>query len=295
MIHGPLPDPRAPGPLSPEVDGFHGAGAVVVVVGLGVAVVEAAAVVGVRAVEDRVLALRRVAGRDVPGAVIAVAVARGDVDAVDLRAVDHGGRRRRVREGVRAAGRAARGRVGEVVAVARLVVDLGDDTSRARAEGVLRRRVGDAARADRADVQCGVVRGAPDLVEVAAVGGVERPGGAVRGHARGARRGVDVTWLLRRRPRRRPGAGGQQPAKGQCRRRGESQQCLSSVPESWSDSHRRICPSFPRTCCRPWAAANRCPFHGHAEIARRRAGWPPPIPVLAITSLRRHGVKAMVC
>jgi len=66
------------------------AGAVVVVVGLGVAVVEAAAVVGVRAVEDRVLALGGVAGRDARGAVVAVAVARRDVDAVDLRAVDRG-------------------------------------------------------------------------------------------------------------------------------------------------------------------------------------------------------------
>ena len=194
-----------------------------------------------------------------------------------------------------ARGRAARGRVGEVVAVARLVVDLGDDAGRARAEGVLRRRVGDAARADRADVQCGVVRGAPDLVQVAAVGGVERPGGAVRGHARGARRGVDVTRLLRRRPRRRPGAAGQQPAEGQRRRGGESQQCLSRVPESWSDIHRRICPSFREPVVVPGRRLSPCPFHGHGEIAGRHAGKPSPVAVLAITSLRYHDVKAVAC
>src|SRR6202008_3848138 len=67
----------------------------------------ALAVVAADAEDDR--ALRRVAGRDVLGAVIAVAVARGDVDAVDLRAVDHGRRRGRVREGVRAAGGAPAG------------------------------------------------------------------------------------------------------------------------------------------------------------------------------------------
>src|SRR5215469_14619591 len=89
-------DPRAatraaaPGGFRPEVDGFHVAGAVVVVVRLCVAVVEAASVVCVRAVEDGVLALGRVAGRDARGAVVAVAVARGDEDAVNLRAVDHG-------------------------------------------------------------------------------------------------------------------------------------------------------------------------------------------------------------
>src|ERR1039457_2805642 len=65
-------DPRAvAGAVAPdldiaEVDGLHGPGAIVVVVGLGVAVVEAAAAVVVRAVEDRVLALRVIPGGDVP-------------------------------------------------------------------------------------------------------------------------------------------------------------------------------------------------------------------------------------
>ena len=86
----------------------------------------------------------------------------------------------------------AGGCVGEVVAVAGLVVDLGDRHSGVRAEGVLRRGVGDTAGAERADVRGGAVRGALDLVQRAAVGGVQRPRRAVRGHARGAGGGVDV-------------------------------------------------------------------------------------------------------
>ena len=42
----------------------------------------------------------------------------------------------------------------------------------------------------------GVVRGAPDLVQRPVVGAVQRPGGAVRGHARRAAGGVDVTRAL---------------------------------------------------------------------------------------------------
>src|SRR6185437_11889865 len=81
-------DPRAvagaeaPDLDAAEVDGFHGAGAVVVVVGLGVAVVEAAAAVEVGAVDDVVDALGVVAGGDVLGGVVAVPVTGRDVDAV---------------------------------------------------------------------------------------------------------------------------------------------------------------------------------------------------------------------
>ena len=67
-----------------KIDGFHGAVAIVIVGLLGVAVVEAASTVVVRAVEDRVLALGIVAGRDARGGVVAVPDARSDVDAVDL-------------------------------------------------------------------------------------------------------------------------------------------------------------------------------------------------------------------
>src|SRR6202012_4780301 len=127
-------------------------GAIVIVVGLGVAVVEAAAAVVVGAVEDRVLALRVVPGGDVPGAVVPVAVARGGVGAVRLVAADRDLSRGGVGSAVGAAGRPAAGRVGEVVAVAGLVVDLRDDAGGAGAEGVLRGGVRDAAGAERADV-----------------------------------------------------------------------------------------------------------------------------------------------
>ena len=114
----------------------------------------------------------------------------------------------------RAAERAA-GRLGEVVVIGGLVVDLGDQAGRVGAERVLRGRVGVPARIrerqraglDDADVLDRVVRQAPDLVERAVVGGVQRPRGAVRGHAGRAGGGVDVTRALRsgrlRRGRRR--------------------------------------------------------------------------------------------
>ena len=70
------------------------------------------------AVEDVVLALGVVAGGDVLGAVVAVAVACGDVHAVDRLPLDRGGGGGGVGEAVGAAGRAAARRVGEVVAVA---------------------------------------------------------------------------------------------------------------------------------------------------------------------------------
>src|ERR1017187_7764453 len=97
---------------------YNGTGSIVVLVVYGVSLVEAAAAVVVRAIEDRVLALRVIPGGDVPGAVIAVAVAGRDVDAVRLMAADRDGRGGGVGKPVRAAGRAAAGCVDQVVAVA---------------------------------------------------------------------------------------------------------------------------------------------------------------------------------
>ena len=57
-------------------------------VGLGVAVVETATAVVVGAVEDRVLALGIVAGRDAVGVVVTVPGTRSDVDAIGLVSVD---------------------------------------------------------------------------------------------------------------------------------------------------------------------------------------------------------------
>ena len=193
MIQGPLPRAVAPDLDVAEVDGFHGAVAVVVAVGLGVAVVEAAAAVVVGAVEDGVHALGVVAGGDAVGVVVAVAGAGGDVDAVGLVAADGGGGGGGVGEVVGAAcGAAGRG-LGEVVAAAGLVVDHGDHADGAGAERVLRGGVGVPARAEHADVLGGVVRGAPDLVQRAVVRGVQRAGRAVRGHTRRTTAGVDVT------------------------------------------------------------------------------------------------------
>src|SRR5581483_3764614 len=115
-------DPRAvAGAVAPdldvaEVDGLHGAVAIIVVVRLGIAVVEAAATVVVRAVEHRVLALRVVTRRDTAGRVVTVAVTSRDVDPVRLVAVQRSGRGSGDGETVRASGRAAGRRVGEVVA-----------------------------------------------------------------------------------------------------------------------------------------------------------------------------------
>src|SRR5262249_5589915 len=142
-----------------EVDGLHGPGAVIVVIGLGVAVIEAAAAVEVGAVEDGVLAFEVVAGGDVPGAVVAVAVTRCDEDSVGCVATDRHRGGGSVREAVRAAGRAAARRVGEVVAVAGLVEDLGDDARGAGAERVLRGGVGGSAGTQRGDVSSGIVGG----------------------------------------------------------------------------------------------------------------------------------------
>src|SRR5579875_221540 len=81
-----------------EVNGLHRAIAIVMVVGFGVAVIEAAPSVIVRAIEDRVLAFGIVAGRNARSVVVAVPGARSDVDAVSLVAIDHDRRRGCVRE-----------------------------------------------------------------------------------------------------------------------------------------------------------------------------------------------------
>ena len=191
-----------------EVDGLHGAVAVVVAVRLGVAVVEAAAAVVVRAVEDRVHALGVVPGGDAVGVVVAVAGAGRHEDAVGLVTSHRGGRGGRVGEVVGAARGTAAGCLGEVVAAARLVVDDRDQAGRARAERVLGGGVGVPARLQDTDVPGRVVRGAPNLVERSVVRGIQRPRRAVRRHAGGVAGRVDVA---------RTGRGG--PGRTGCGRR----------------------------------------------------------------------------
>src|SRR5258705_12113 len=105
----------------------------------------------------------------------------------------------------------------EVVVLRGLVEYLGDGARGARAERVLRRRVGVASRGERPDVRGGSVRPSLDLVQRAVVGRVQGPRGAVRGHAWRAGRGVYVT----RERGRRPGWGRAADGQGsgdQCRR-----------------------------------------------------------------------------
>ena len=73
-----------------------------------------------------------------------------------------------------------------------LVVDDGDDATRARAERILRGGVGIATRRKGADVQRGVIRGAPDLVEVPVVGAEQGAHRAMGSHTWRAARRVNV-------------------------------------------------------------------------------------------------------
>ncbi len=133
-----------------EVGGLHGAVVIVTAVDLRVAVVEAAAGVVVHAVDDPVLPFRLVVDRSALRVVDAETHSRLDEDAVDL--VAHDRDRRHVREGQvveaahrRSAESAAR-RLDQVVVLGRLVVHLADPAVRVRAERVLRRGIGVAAR-----------------------------------------------------------------------------------------------------------------------------------------------------
>lgn len=177
-------------------DSFHVAVASIQTVRLGIAIVEAAGAVIVRAVKNRIHALRRVAyGRPANG-VVAVAGARRHEDAVRLLAVQRGRRADRAGEVVVAVAlgtlEAAGRRLREVVPAAGLVVDDGDEAGRAGAEGVLRGGVGHAAGGQRRDGGRGIVGAALHLVERAAEGAVQGARGAVRGDAGRAASGVDV-------------------------------------------------------------------------------------------------------
>jgi hypothetical protein len=94
-------------------------------------------------------------------------------------------------------------RFGEMVAVRRLVVDLRDGAGRAGAERVLRGRVGVASSSQDRDVLGGLVRGAPDLIQVPAIRAVECPNRAVGCHAWRVAGSIDVA-RTRCRPTCRP-------------------------------------------------------------------------------------------
>src|SRR5581483_6070284 len=110
-----------------EVDRFHMAVAGIVVARLGVAVIEAASAIEVRAVEDGVLALGIVAGRDARGMIVAVSGARSDKDAIDVVTADRHGQRGRVGQIIWAASGPATWCLSEIVTTPGLVIDDGDD------------------------------------------------------------------------------------------------------------------------------------------------------------------------
>ena len=192
-----------------EVGGFHGAVVVVAAVDLGIAVVEAAAGVEVPAVDDPVLTLGLVVDRGALGVVFAQAHAGLDEHAVGLVAHDGHGRHIGERDVVEATlGRAvesAAGCLGEVIVLAGLVVDDADPAIGVRAEGVLRCRIGVSAGIrdgrcdglDDVDVEGLAVGLAQHLIERPAVDRVQRPRGAVGGHAGVTGGGVNVAWALR--------------------------------------------------------------------------------------------------
>ncbi len=163
----------------------------VVGAGLRVAVVEAAAVVDVRAAGHHVHAFGVGAERDAVGGVVAVAVAAGDVQAVHRVAVQHHGQRVGLGAVVERR-RAAAALDGEVVVARGLVVQDRDQAGGAGAERVLLRGVGEAALADRLDVGDGIVRLPLHLVEPAGVAAEQGARGAVGRHAGRAAVGVEV-------------------------------------------------------------------------------------------------------
>src|ERR1039458_1518003 len=187
---------------SAEVGGLHGAGVVVVAVDLGVAVVEAAAAVEVLAADDPVLSLGLVVHGDALGIILAQAHAWLDENAVDLVAHDCDGGHvgdRNIIEATRCrTTKSTARRLGEVIALAGLVIDRHDPAIGVGAEGVLRGGIGISARIRGAglhntNVERLAVGLTQHLVKRAIVGRIHRAGAAVGGHAWVAGGSVDVT------------------------------------------------------------------------------------------------------
>ena len=190
-----------------EVSGFHGSGVIIAAVNLGVAVIKAAAVVVMMAVHDPILPFRLVVHRGAVRVVVAKTHARRDEDAINLVAHDRYRRPVGDRDIVKSthrhlsAGGTGR-RLGQIVAMPGLVVNLGDPAISIGAESVLcgRVRVSAPIRGGglhHTDIQCLAVRPAHDLIERPVVRSIQRSCGAVGCHARRATSGVNVTWTLR--------------------------------------------------------------------------------------------------
>src|SRR6202035_5746056 len=177
--------------VSAVVDRVHRGVAVVGVVGLALAEVEAALVAGDVGGHDRVQPVGLSAGGQIAGGVIPVAGTElVEVDPVRRLAADVHRQRLGGGTDVRPAGagacvpaaatRAGSARRGRhVVGVGALVVQFGDGAGRASAERVLRRDVDTPAGRFQADVEVGRVGGTLDLVKRSVIGLEQRPGSAV--------------------------------------------------------------------------------------------------------------------
>ena len=173
-------DPRAgsiaviPDRLVAVIRGLHRAVAVVTAVGLGIAVVEAAAGIVVESVDDPVLAFRLVVDSSALGVVPAIAHSGSDEHAVDLVAVEIDGspvgEGKVVETAHRRAAEASARSLAEVVLIAGLVVDDRDPAVSILAESILGSGVGIAAcilggRLDDADVEGLAIRLTHHLIE----------------------------------------------------------------------------------------------------------------------------------
>lgn len=168
-------DPRATArPGAPDVDiakvnGFHVSVAGIATAGFSVTVVEAAATVEVGSVQYRVHPLSSVAFCCAGGGVVAVASARRNEDTVGLVAVQCDWSTSGTCEVVKSIGfwslETTWRRLGEMIVVARLVEDGGDDTGCVCTEGVLGGGVGHTTSGQWPDVEGCTVGASSNLVE----------------------------------------------------------------------------------------------------------------------------------
>ena len=132
------------------VGGLHGAVVIVAAVDLGVAVVEAAAVVEVQPIDDPVLPLGLVVYRGALHVILTEAHAWHDKEAIDLvahnRHRSHVGNRQVVKAPHRRTAEATAGSLNEIVVLGRLIVDGRDPAVSVGTERVLCGSVGVPAR-----------------------------------------------------------------------------------------------------------------------------------------------------
>jgi len=188
-------DPRAaarattPDCVVAKVDGLHVTVAGIKIVGLGVAIVKAACPVVVGSVENCIHTLSCVASSTARHDIVAVARAGRDEDTVCLLAIQgdwctNGAGQVVVTIGFWAL-EAAGWCLVEMVTTAGLVIDDGDEASRAGTEGVLGRSIRHTTGSQRCDGGCGVVGTTLHLVEDAGVGTIQGASSAVGGNAGG--------------------------------------------------------------------------------------------------------------